>query len=373
MNKSLYIAATGQHIGKTTSTLGIVAALKSMGIDKLGYCKPMGQELITIDELKVDKDAFLFSKIMGFKLAAEIHSPVTLHKGVTTSFIENPDQFNFKDRILTAANHLNENCSVTVYEGTGHPGVGSVVNFSNAQVAKMVNAKVVLVAEGGIGNTIDRIDLCLSYFKAQDVPIIGVIINKVIPAKMEKIEKYLRQYLEQKGIPLLGLVPYDKTLSNPIMQTILKAVNGRYLANDHRFKKRVESIIPGSLIEDIENMKDPHHLLLVVSYKRAGEALKQIEALTIKKQLKQSPLSGVILTGDGRVEQPLESYDLHEDYLIREEIPVIATALDTLGAYQRIMKIEVKINTATPWKVEKANDLIRDHVDMDRLLGLLGE
>lgn len=371
MGKSLYIAATGQHVGKTTSTLGIVAALKGMGIQNLGYCKPMGQELIKVDKFRVDKDAFLFSKIMGFELAANIHSPVTLHRGVTTSFIEDPAQFNFAERIQAAADYLQAQCDITVYEGTGHPGVGSVVNLSNAQVAKMVGAKVVLIAEAGIGNSIDRIDLCLSYFQAQQVPVIGVIINKVIPEKKEKIAYYLKKHLEPKGIPVLGLAPYDKTLSNPIMQTILKAVNGRYLANDHRYKKRVESIIPGSLIEDVWNREKPHHLLLLVSYKRAGEVLKQIEQIAKEKNLPETPLSGVILTGDGTVEKPLDSYDLHADYIVREEIPVISTPLDTLGAYQQINKIEVKINTATPWKVEKANNMIREHVDMQRLLAAL--
>ena len=158
MGKSLFIAATGQHVGKTTTTLGIVAALKSKGIAKLGYCKPMGQELIDIDELRVDKDAFLFSKIMGFELAAHIHSPVTLHRGVTTSYIDDPSQFNFVERIDQAADYLHRECDITVYEGTGHPGVGSVVDLSNAQVARRVGAKVVLIAKAGIGNSLDRID-----------------------------------------------------------------------------------------------------------------------------------------------------------------------------------------------------------------------
>lgn len=371
MTKSLFIAATGQHIGKTTSTLGIVAALKNMGIEKLGYCKPMGQELLKLEEMKVDKDAFLFSKIMNFELTANIHSPVTLHRGVTTQFIDKPEQFNFEQRIITATNFLKDQCEVIVYEGTGHPGVGSVVNLSNAQVAKMVGAKVVLVAEAGIGNSIDRIDLCLSYFQAQNVPVIGVIINKARPEKLDKIEYYLRKHFAKKGIPVLGIVPYDKLLSNPIMETIKQAVDGRFVANDHRYKKRVESIIPGSLTEAIRNMQDPHHLLLVVSYKRAGEALKQIEKLTQEKELPQNPLAGVILTGDGTIDRPFSSYDLHADYIIQEEIPVITTALDTLGAYQKIMEIEVKINISTPWKVEKANQLISKHVDMELLLKLL--
>ena len=38
-----------------------------------------------------------------------------------------------------------------IIEGTGHAGVGSVFNLSNAQVARRLNAKVIIVAAGGIG------------------------------------------------------------------------------------------------------------------------------------------------------------------------------------------------------------------------------
>ena len=185
MYQSIYIAATGQHVGKTTSTLGLVAALKAAGLENLGYCKPMGQQLVKIKKMSVDKDAVLFSKIMGFELAAEIHSPATIGRGVTRAFLDNPEQFRFKERILAAKRILEHRCDAIVYEGTGHPAVGSIVGLSNAQVAKILGAKVVIVLEGGIGNTLDRLDLCLSYFKASQVPVIGVIVNKVLPEKME--------------------------------------------------------------------------------------------------------------------------------------------------------------------------------------------
>ena len=104
---------------------------------------------------------------------------------------------------------------------------------------------------------------------------------------------------------------------------------------------------------------------MVVSYKLADEALKKIEWIA---QGGESPLAGVILTGEERLEQPPNNYDLHTSYLTKHQIPVISTSLDTLGAYTKINDIEVKINVATPWKVEMANQLIREHVDLDYIL-----
>jgi len=91
LNKNIYVAASDQHVGKTTSTLGLVAAFRQARIGSIGYCKPVGQEISELFKQQVDKDAFLFSKIMGFELEPELHSPVILGKGATTAFLDNPE------------------------------------------------------------------------------------------------------------------------------------------------------------------------------------------------------------------------------------------------------------------------------------------
>lgn len=368
MNKAIYVAATGQHVGKTTSTLGLIAALKSLDINGVGYCKPVGQEITEMDNLKVDKDAFLFSEIMQFELSSEIHSPVILGKGATTAFLDDPTEFPFAQNIKDASSFLHQNNQVVVYEGTGHPGVGSIVGLSNADVAKMLDAKVVMVVEGGIGNTIDKLNMSLAMFREQNVPIIGVIVNKVLPKKIDKVRYYIKKKLDMMGLDLLGILPYEKSMSNPIMQTVTRAVKGRVLFNGQQLANRVEQIIPGSLIEEVSKISTRQNLLLVVSYKRAEDALKKIESLT-EANGQGTPLSGILLTGEGRLETATENYSLHMDYIRKYKLPVISTHLDTLGAFTKINQIEVKINTSTPWKVERAIQLIKENVDLDRVLG----
>ena len=98
MRKSIYVAASNQHVGKTTMTLGLLAALKDRGLD-VGYCKPVGQQFLRIDEQRVDKDAVLFASAMGFKLVPEIHSPVILGPGDTAAFLENRIDKDFKTKV----------------------------------------------------------------------------------------------------------------------------------------------------------------------------------------------------------------------------------------------------------------------------------
>jgi len=364
--KKIYVAATGQHVGKTTSTLGLVINLGERDF-RTGYCKPVGQEYLTVDGKVADKDAVLFSQVVGFDIIPEIHSPVVLAQGATKQFLDDPSHFHYPALLREAASQLEAANDIMVYEGTGHPGVGSVVNLSNADVAELLGAGIIMVVEGGIGRTIDRLHMSTALFREKNLPILGVIVNKVIPEKREEIEHYLSLKLGQMGMPLLGVVPYDRSLSFPIMETINQAVNGKVIINEHRLSNRVEDIIAGSLV-DVDEFNTFRNILLVVSYKRINEAVDKIHAIARMKKLQRSPLSGVIVTGDGRHENWYKLEDIHHPYLLDHEIPILTTVLDTYGSVVKISRIEVKINTRTPWKVKKAIALIKDHVNFDLLL-----
>lgn len=358
--KSIYVAASKQHVGKTTSTLGLVSACKKKGIN-VGYCKPVGQESIDFNSVQVDKDALLFSDVMDFELIGNIHSPVILGKGATSAFIENPENYDYPTQIQYAASIIEPSKELVIYEGTGHPGVGSVVNLSNADVAKMLNAGVVMIVEGGIGSTIDMLSLCVSKFEQKDVPLLGVIINKVRSSKIDKVRYYVGKKLKEMNIPLLGVLPYDKSLAFPLIKTVCNAVNGIVIYNGDQLGNKVENIIAGSLI-DTEKLTSSNDLLLVVSSRLVDNALLKIQEISKLTGQETSPLSGIIATGQGELE--IKSLD----YIKKHRIPLIRTSLDTFGVVLKYSNIEVKINRATPWKVQKAIELISENVDLDRIL-----
>lgn len=362
-HKRIYVAATSQHIGKTTSTLGLIHALRQNGMN-VGYCKPVGQEFIELQEvgLPVDKDTVLFADFMKFQIEPEIHSPIILGKGATSAYLDNPTAYNYPARLAHAASTLESQHEMVVYEGTGHPGVGAVVDLSNAEVARRLGAGVIMVAKGGIGNTIDRLHLSLSVFKSKNVPVIGVIINKVLPSKMDKIKHYVGGYLDKVGLPALGFIPYDKTLSNPLMLTIKEAVHGEVLMNEMYLDNQVEDIVAGSLV-DKKELKRFKNLLLVVSITRLSEAISKIQAIADRAGHQDSPLSGIIVTNTGEVKDDCKAY------INEYKIPLIRTPFDTYGAVVKISRIEVKINTRTPWKVKRATNLIKNHVNLDTIFG----
>lgn len=358
--KNIYVAATSQHVGKTTSTLGLVSAYMKKGLN-VGYCKPVGQKYLDLANLRVDKDTILFADLIHFDIIPELHSPVILGKGYTKKYLNSPEKYDLDKAIINAKDELSDRNELVIYEGTGHPGVGSVADVSNAHVAKLLDAGVIMIVEGGIGSTIDMLNMCTSLFREADVPIIGVIINKVIPSKMDQVRKYVGKWLDRKGIRLLGVMPYDKTLAYPLIRSVAKAVNGKITYNVDKGGNKVENILAGSLI-DLQELKDSENLLLVVGTRHINVAIEKIKAMSHLNGVDECPLSGIVATGQGNIQSETLTY------IEENNLPLIRTSLDTYGSVIKISKIEVKINRNTPWKIQRAISLIEEYVDLDGIL-----
>lgn len=359
--KSIYVAATSQHVGKTTSTLGLVSAFRNKGID-VGYCKPVGQRYVQHHGLNVDKDVVLFADLLGFEVNPDIHSPVILGSGATAEYLEHPEKYHFEKDILHAAHELDKRHELVIYEGTGHPGVGSVVEMSNPDVAKLTDSGLIMVAEGGIGNTIDMMSMCLEKFYRLEVPIIGVILNKVIDEKRSKVEYYVSKWLDKHHIPLLGTMPFDKSMGFPLLQSIKDSVKGHTEYNgDHLFHP-VEGIVAGSLISTEELRGKESNMLLVVGATRLDLAIDDTKQIMEANGWEEAPFSGIIATGYG------EYSTSSVDFIKKFKIPLIRTMLETYPAVLKISRIEVKINLQTPWKVQRAVEMIENNINLDFIL-----
>ena len=355
--KKLYVAATSQHVGKTTSTLGLAASFLKAGINT-GYCKPVGQKHVDIGDSVVDKDAVLFADLLKLDIHPEVHSPVILGKGSTSLYLDNPDKYDLESKIIVAKEALEKTHDAVIYEGTGHPGVGSVADISNARVAQLLEAPVVMIVEGGIGSTIDKLNMSMGLFREHNVPIVGVIVNKVIPSKMEMVRNYVGKWLVKNDLELLGVVPYDNTLAYPLIWTISNAIGGSFEYSKEKGFNKVEKILAGSLV-NTDELSESNDSLLVVSSRVLDISLSRVKDLSKNDHC---PLCGIVVTGDDEISEG------SIDYITQHNLPVIRTQLDTYGVVIKISKLEVKINRRTPWKIAKAIELIQDNVNIEHMI-----
>lgn len=88
----VYVAATRQHVGKTSSALGLVNGLQKIFKD-VGFIKPMGQEHVLHTRADgttalIDKDCPLFRELLGCSGALEDTSPLVVPRGYTKAYVD---------------------------------------------------------------------------------------------------------------------------------------------------------------------------------------------------------------------------------------------------------------------------------------------
>ncbi|HXT11095.1 MAG TPA: dethiobiotin synthase, partial [Candidatus Angelobacter sp.] len=213
----VFIAATRQNDGKTTTSLGLIAALQRH-FPRVGYIKPVGQRFVEIEEQKIDEDTVLMDSVYRMNCPLVDMSPIAVEPDFTRKYLQAANNETLIKKIQQAFDRVAWEKDFVLCEGSGHAGVGSVFDLSNAQVAKILGAKVIIVTRGGIGKPIDEVCLNQALFEKEGVEIIGVIVNKVLDTKVDSVTDFVRRGLKRKGLDLLGVIPHQRMLSNPTME-----------------------------------------------------------------------------------------------------------------------------------------------------------
>ena len=79
------------------------------------------------------------------------------------------------------------------------PAWGAYSTFQTQRVARLVHSKVILVTPAGIGRPIDEAAVNKALFDKENVEVIGVVMNKVLPEKLESITDTARRGLRAPG------------------------------------------------------------------------------------------------------------------------------------------------------------------------------
>ncbi len=360
--KKIFIAATKQNDGKTTVALGLISNFKKT-FKKIGFIKPVGQRYLEEEGgLKVDEDSVLIEdslKLCGIKYKLKDMSPVAVERGFTENYIARPFKETITKQIKESYKRVSLTQDLVVIEGTGHAGVGSVFDHSNAQVAKLLGSKVILVSSGGVGRPIDEIILNKALFDKEGVKLLGVIINKVIQGKFDKINQLVRKGLSRHGIKVLGVIPYRPMLSYPTMRQILEETEYKTMFDfsSASLDSHVAKIIVGAM-----QPKDALKYILDYSLVITPGDREDIIKLILDLSREGRKIAGIILTGDLMPSQEIISQ------IKNAAIPVLLTGFDTYTAAATVHDLTVKIRPTDKEKIETVENLIRDYVDLDRIM-----
>jgi len=358
----IFVAATRMDDGKTTTSVGLFAALQER-FPRIGFIKPVGQRFVEIEGAKIDEDTVLINETYHPHTPLRAMSPIAVEPDFTRRYLSGGITHQLHDRVRTAFDIAAWEKDFIIIEGTGHAGVGSVFDLSNATVAKLLQSKVIIVSRAGIGRPIDEIGLNLALFEKQGVEVIGAVINKVNPEKMAMLKEYATLGLAKLGLPLLGMIPMHTELYKPTVNQACLRLKGTFIAGAQHKRRRVSRIGVGAMSSRNAGRLLQPGTLIVTPGDREDLIMMILE--DDAKNSGRGHLAGVVLT-DGIL--PPESVM----QLIRERsVPFIATTSDISNAATNVSNMTVKTEVGDRDKIGVIQKLVHEHVQVDRIVDLV--
>jgi phosphate acetyltransferase len=293
--KKVFIAATGQHCGKTTISLSLIHLAKKK-YARVGFIKPIGPKLFVLDGVQMDMDAALIASIYGLEDDRRLMSPVVIGRGYTKKYLagEIPAMLPLES-ITQACRELEEKNDFLIIEGSGHGGVGSVIGINNAQVARALNAPVIMVASGGVGAVIDSVQLNLPLFKQEGADVKMILVNKLLPELREETLGYLDKFFSARQQLVAGAFDYSRTLANPTLVDLSNLLKLPLQGDQHARSRIIHNIQLGAASSQrvIDTLQDSTLLITTSSRDElivTASALYNIPAYRRK-------LAGLIIPG----------------------------------------------------------------------------
>jgi len=363
MARKIFIAATGQNSGKTTTSLSLVHMARKK-YARVGFVKPIGPKPSSYNGVVADKDAILMARVFDLVDDLPLMSPFVLMPGDTKKVLDgvlSPESI--RQRMLEAMQELDAKNDFLIIEGAGHSGVGSVLGFGNAEVARAMSAPVMMVAGGGVGNVVDAVHMNLALFEKLGVPVAALMANKIIPEKREQTLYYLNRAFAQSPLKVLGGFNYQPILANPTMRRISSVLGVELRCSDEEAQRIVHHVqIGAASTQRVAELLKESSLLIVNS--------SRDELLVTLANLYQIPeyrekIAGMVVPGVASVSH------ITQKILDRSGIPYMRSHRTSTDVLQTITDDVSKLTAEDTQKIELIEQLAEMRFDFDAIDALL--
>jgi BioD-like phosphotransacetylase family protein len=346
--KRLLVGSTESYSGKSAAVLGIGLRLKAIGME-IAFGKPIGN---SINSQGQDPDLDFIVEILELPesryyppIVSLTEATVADHLAAQTASFETP---NLQPYIESKGETL------LLLEGPGDLTEGTLLNLSLPHIAAAMDAPVVLVTRYDSLGLMDR----LLAAKAQlGRHLLGVIINDVPESAFENCQHLVSPFLEQRGIPVLALLPRSPIMRSVSVREIVSRLHATVLCCEDRLDLMVETLTIGAMNVNsaLRYFRQGTNMAVVTGGDRTDIQLAALETSTQCLVLTgQMPPSPAILE---------RASDL--------EVPILSVDSDTLSTVERIDELFGQVRLHEPVKVQCVKELMADHLDLDRLLDLL--
>ncbi|CAH0518043.1 unnamed protein product [Peronospora belbahrii] len=203
----IFISGNRAQVGKSTVCMGLLGALlrNEYRPSEIAYIKPATQ---------CEKPQLVakFCRQQGITCCDV--GPILFYKGFTREFLKGETETSMEllEKAKQKVEQVGRRKKVVVVDGVGYPAVGAICGVSNAQIAKKIEAPVVLVGTKGVGDAVDLFSLNATYFESHGVKVLGGIFNRLphegyysLENCKENVTAYFEQFQPEKRA--YGFIP----------------------------------------------------------------------------------------------------------------------------------------------------------------------
>jgi len=296
MAHKIYISATDQNAGKTTTSIALLDLAQRAGM-RIAFIKPIGPKPVDYAGGQVDKDALTVAQVFALEDQLELMSPVVVTPGMTQQAIRGEIPVaDLEEAILSAVARLEAQCDLLVIEGAGHSGVGAVLGLSNARVAALLDAPVLMITGGGIGSVVDAVTLNLALYRESGASVRMLVANKLHISHRETSLEYLRLAFASADFTVVGGFDHLPTLANPTLKRVARLLDSQVYGDQGALMRIIHHVDlgAGSTQRMVDQIKE--NTLLLVTNSR-NELIVTLANLYQHRPEYRDRLIGLIITG----------------------------------------------------------------------------
>lgn len=352
MNPILF-TSTDESTGKTAIALAVAHIADEKGMST-SYMKPKGTRLQSNVGKTLDQDPLLARELLD--LDTEVHElePVVYSQTLIENALRGQaDSEELRERITESYHSLADDRDLVVVEGGNQPSTGGIIDLTDRAVAELLNARVVLITHYEEPNDVD--DLLAAIQQLGEVD--GVLFNDVSDDNYDDVTTDVIPFLEDRGIPVLGVVPHQRELAGITVANLADELGARVLTDEAPLDGLLERVTVGAMGSEaaLGQFRRTRSAVMITGGDRPEIQTAALQA---------SGITCLLLTGGHNPPQAVVGRAEEAD------VPVLLVPSDTITSVDRA---EDAINSGPARSgdtVERMRSLLTDHLDIDTLLDL---
>jgi hypothetical protein len=264
-------------------------------------------------------------------------------------------EHNFDGQLADTFQRAAEGKDVMLVEGGGSLRDGYCIGFQAPRVAEMLDARVLVVVK--FRRQMRMVDDALGAKFFLGDHFLGAVLNWVPVTDMEFVTRVAVPYLEQHGVPVLGVLPERPQLAAISVSELAETLRAEILAGASHGEALAETMTVGAMggPEALSRFRMYQNKAVITGGDRSDIQLAALETSTV----------ALILTGNLR---PAASIlQLAE----QQGVAVLLVGMNTLETLEAIERVYGKTRLGQASKLASFEALMHEHMDMGRLVELL--